>query len=47
MNNNKRPLWIQTIALPGWILLCFAAAAIGGLGSMSAPTFYGQLVQPG
>lgn len=46
MSDNQRPLWIQIAALPGWILLCFAAAAIGGLGSMSAPVLYGQLVQP-
>ncbi len=46
MTTNQRPLWIQTLALLGWILLCFTAAAIGGFGSMSAPTFYGQLVQP-
>lgn len=46
MTTAKRSLWIQIAALPGWILLCFSAALIGGLGSMSAPVFYGQLIQP-
>ena len=39
MSDNQRPLWIQIASLPGWILLCFAAAAIGGLGSRSAPVW--------
>ncbi len=33
-------------ALIGWILLCFAAAGIGGVASANAPEFYGQLIQP-
>src|ERR1700760_77159 len=30
----------------GWLLLCFAAAAIGAVASIQAKTFYGQQVQP-
>lgn len=29
-----------------WLLLCFAAAAIGGLASANAQDFYGQLIRP-
>jgi tryptophan-rich sensory protein len=36
----------QTIGLIGWLLLCFAAAAIGALASVEAATYYQQLVQP-
>ena len=34
------------LALVGWLLLCFAVAAVGAFASAEAPTFYGQLVQP-
>lgn len=37
---------IQTIGLAGWLLLCFAAAAIGAVASADAPTFYAQLSKP-
>lgn len=33
-------------ALAGWMLLCFAAAAIGAVASVQAAEFYGQLTQP-
>jgi tryptophan-rich sensory protein len=33
-------------ALAGWLLLCFAAAAIGAVASVQAAEFYGQLTQP-
>jgi translocator protein len=36
----------QILALLGWLLLCFAAAAIGAVASIHAQTFYGQQVQP-
>lgn len=36
----------NVLALLGWLLLCFAVAAIGAFASADAPTFYGQLVQP-
>lgn len=37
---------VQVVGLVGWLVLCFLAAAIGSLGSMDAPSFYGQLQQP-
>ena len=37
----------QTIGLLGWLLLCFAAAAIGAVASAGAGAFYEQLVRPG
>lgn len=37
---------IQIIGLIGWLVLCFAASAIGAFGSMAAPSFYASLVQP-
>lgn len=36
----------QILGLLGWLLLAFVAAAIGAVASVSASTFYGQLVQP-
>ena len=36
----------QTLGLIGWLLLAFAAAAVGGLASASAGTFYAELVRP-
>lgn len=36
----------QIIGLLGWLLLSFAAAAIGALASVQAATFYQQLAQP-
>jgi translocator protein len=38
--------WQQWAALAGWLLLCFAAAALGGLGSADAPKLYPVLDQP-
>ena len=35
------------IGLIGWLALCFAAAAIGTVGSTEAQTFYAGLLQPG
>jgi tryptophan-rich sensory protein len=40
---KRRPL----LGLLGWFALCFAAAAIGAIGSRSAPEFYSSLSQPG
>ena len=34
----------QAIGLAAWLGLCFLAAAVGGLASASAGSFYGQLV---
>ena len=36
----------QVLGLLGWLLASFVTAAIGGLASIDAPVFYGQLVQP-
>src|SRR6185437_2478696 len=36
----------QIIGLVGWLLLSFAAAAIGAVASVQAATFYQQLAQP-
>lgn len=33
-------------SLAGWLLLCFAAAALGARASINAREFYAQLVQP-
>ncbi|NIJ69982.1 TspO/MBR family protein [Xanthomonas sp. 60] len=33
-------------ALLGWLLLCFAVAALGAVASVSASSFYASLVQP-
>jgi tryptophan-rich sensory protein len=37
----------QIIGLVGWLLLCFAAAALGAFASAGAGAFYGQLLRPG
>lgn len=39
---NKR----QIAGLVGWLVVSFAASAVGALASVRANTFYGQLVQP-
>lgn len=36
-----------TLGLVGWLVLCFSAAAIGGLASANAGDFYTQLTRPG
>ncbi|MBK8286552.1 MAG: tryptophan-rich sensory protein [Ahniella sp.] len=36
----------SVFVLIGCVVLCYALAAAGAAGSMSAPTFYKQLVQP-
>ncbi|MEO7938036.1 MAG: TspO/MBR family protein [Burkholderiaceae bacterium] len=37
----------QAIGLAGWLLLCFAAAGLGGLASVQAGSFYLDLARPG
>jgi tryptophan-rich sensory protein len=34
------------LSLVGWLLLCFAAAALGAIASANAPEFYAQLARP-
>ncbi len=41
MNTSQR--WL---GLVGWLLLCFAAAALGAWGSAGAPSLYAGLEQP-
>ncbi|WP_127346265.1 TspO/MBR family protein [Pseudidiomarina mangrovi] len=36
----------QVLGLVGWLILVYAAAAIGAAGSMNAPEFYTELVRP-
>lgn len=35
----------QALGLLGWVVLSFAASAIGAVASIQAKSFYGQLVQ--
>ena len=47
MNHTQPPSTTkQTLGLFGWLLLVFAAAAIGGLASAQAGAFYTGLVRP-
>lgn len=36
----------QIIGLAGWLVICFAAAAIGAAASIQAGTFYAQIIRP-
>ena len=36
----------QLLGLVGWLVLSFAASAVGALASIQAQSFYGQLAQP-
>ena len=36
----------QGLGLAGWLLASFAAAGMGGLASVNAAGFYGDLVRP-
>jgi benzodiazapine receptor len=42
----RLPAWRQGLGLAGWLAACFVAGAVGGLASVNAAGFYGQLVQP-
>jgi len=37
----------QILGLVGWLLVSFAASAVGAVASIQAKSFYSQLVQPG
>ena len=37
----------QVLGLIGWLLVCFAASAVGAVASVQATSFYSQLAQPG
>jgi translocator protein len=43
---TSRSLPQQLMALLGWLLLVFAAAAVGAVASINAQAFYAQLVKP-
>ncbi|WP_298635328.1 TspO/MBR family protein [uncultured Umboniibacter sp.] len=43
---SKYSVSIQVSGLIGWLLLCYAASAVGAMGSAQAVDFYGQLIQP-
>ncbi|GIX29423.1 MAG: tryptophan-rich sensory protein [Burkholderiales bacterium] len=43
---SSRPVLHQLVGLLGWLLLVFAAAAVGAIASVNAQAFYGQLVKP-
>jgi tryptophan-rich sensory protein len=36
----------EILGLAGWLAATFATGAVGGVASVNAPSFYGQLVQP-
>lgn len=38
---------MQILGLAGWLVIAFAAAAIGAVASVEASAFYAQLTQPG
>jgi translocator protein len=40
------PAWQQGLGLVGWLAASFVTGALGGLASVNAAGFYGQLVQP-
>lgn len=41
-----RPISHQLVGLLGWLLIVFAAAAVGAIASVNAQAFYAQLVKP-
>lgn len=43
---QRRSRFADVAGLAGWILLCFAAAAMGAVASAQAGTFYAQLARP-
>ena len=43
---SKMPASRQILGLLAWLILCFAAAAIGAVASAQAVAFYQQLVRP-
>ena len=46
MNEIRRKVFVDLAALIGWLVLSFAAAAIGATASANAPEFYRQLARP-
>lgn len=46
MQSKSSPKQNSLLGLIGWLVLCFAASAIGAFASIDAKEFYGSLVQP-
>lgn len=44
--DTRRSASVSGLGLLGWLLLCFATAAVGALASISARAFYADLVRP-
>lgn len=43
---TRRSVLSQSLGLLGWLLVAFAAAAVGALASVHAASFYAQLTRP-
>lgn len=43
---NRMSRLTEILGLAGWLAATFATGAVGGVASVNAPSFYGQLVQP-
>lgn len=43
---TSRSIPHQLVGLLGWLLVVFAAAAVGAVASVNAQAFYGQLIKP-
>jgi tryptophan-rich sensory protein len=43
---NRMSRLAEILGLAGWLAASFATGAVGGVASVNAPSFYGQLVQP-
>jgi tryptophan-rich sensory protein len=46
MSMNRMSRLTEILGLAGWLAASFVTGAVGGLASVNAPSFYGQLVQP-
>lgn len=45
-SNFTRSIRTQALGLVGWLLLTFAAAALGAIASVDAAVFYAELIKP-
>lgn len=46
MNVNLNPAHKNIIGLIAWLILCFAASAIGAMANFNTQAVYGQMIQP-
>ena len=44
--DTRRSASVSGLGLLGWLLLCFATAAVGAVASVSARAFYADLIRP-